>query len=186
MISEEVLPNKIMKSSINLQVGTILALQDIFISTAAFSLDICLEVLNKEKLSKAKRRELDLATLAFVKIYRVLKGKIKKDIGNIKKLSTEPLTQQNKFRLSQESYPVSASFSLPVNDFIGLPIYHFRKWLVDRDVAKYKLLESKKKLIELKIINLESGESSEKTKKAITYYEKEIESIEYRLTEIEV
>jgi len=79
--------------------------------------------------------------------------------------------------------------ALPVlNGFINNPIYHVRVWLVDREVAKYEALKEKKKLIELKLLDLKmrnSGKHDAKLQKQIKYYEDKISGMEYDIKETE-
>ena len=78
--------------------------------------------------------------------------------------------------------------SLPVSGFNGNPIYHIRMWLVDKEMERYELLKEKKKLIELKLLDLKlqaQNESDPKLKTQIEYYEDKIGKLEYNIKEIE-
>lgn len=73
-----------------------------------------------------------------------------------------------------------------MNGFISNPIYHIRMYLVDREVEKYEALREKKKLLELKLLDLKmqaAGKHDEKLAKQIAYYEDKISGIEYDLSE---
>ena len=71
--------------------------------------------------------------------------------------------------------------------FVGNPIYHFRIWLVNRDIAKIKVLEKKKEYVELLLAELELkqsnqydaslDESIENAKALINEYEDKIEKL---------
>lgn len=77
---------------------------------------------------------------------------------------------------------------IPLVMFIGNPIYHVKMWLVDRTINKYEILKEKKKLTELKILELkarQAGENDPKIRKAIEYHEDKLEAIEYKIRKIE-
>jgi len=76
---------------------------------------------------------------------------------------------------------------LPNNEgFINNPIYHIRMWMVDREMEKYEAFKDKKKLIELKLMNLKLDGRGDKTiKKQIEYYEDKLASIESEIKDIE-
>lgn len=71
--------------------------------------------------------------------------------------------------------------------FVGNPIYHIRIWLVNRDIAKIKVLEKKKEYVELLLAELELkqsrqydaslDESIENAKALINEYEDKIEKL---------
>ena len=133
---------------------------------------------------------LDKGLKAFVQIFPVLKGKIETDLKNLNKLSTDPITEKNKFRLINHVSSMGVDFVLPVNDFIGTPIFAIRRWFVDRDVKKYKLLKEKKRLLELKILRLEAqktGNAKEDSKlsKSIEYYQRVVDDLEYEIVRLE-
>ena len=74
------------------------------------------------------------------------------------------------------------------SSFNGNPIYHVRMWLVDIEMLKYERLKDKKKLIELKIMELKlkaKNESNDKLTKQIEYYEEKLAKIDYKISKIE-
>jgi len=81
--------------------------------------------------------------------------------------------------------------NLPINGFIGNPIYHIRIYMVDKEIAKYKILKDKKKLIELRILELKAKEQSapieEKSRleTAIEYHTKMLLEQERSLEKVE-
>jgi len=79
--------------------------------------------------------------------------------------------------------------NLPIlNGFINNPIYHIRVWMVDREIAKYEALKEKKKLLELKLLDLKmraAGKHDDRLQKQIKYYEDKISGIEYDIKETE-
>ena len=67
--------------------------------------------------------------------------------------------------------------NMPVDGFVGNPIYHFRKWLVDRDVEKFEAITLKTTLLKSKLEQLQmqsDKEDNPRVAKAIEYLEKEI------------
>lgn len=80
------------------------------------------------------------------------------------------------------------SFIPTANGFVGNPIYHFRMWLVDREIRKYEALKDRKEALELRLMELryqESGSIDENIKERIAYFEEKISKIEYEIAKIE-
>lgn len=80
------------------------------------------------------------------------------------------------------------SFIPTTNGFVGNPIYHFRMWLVDREIRKYEALKDRKEALELRLMELryqESGSTDENIKERIAYFEEKISKIEYEIAKIE-
>lgn len=73
--------------------------------------------------------------------------------------------------------------------FMGNPIYTFRKWWVDRQVAKRDDLVDAKNMVELRLMelrNLEAGnEDNEQLKKQIVYYEERLASMDAKIARLE-
>lgn len=73
--------------------------------------------------------------------------------------------------------------------FVGNPIYHIRLWLVDNEINKYENLKDKKRLLELKVLELKAKFDGEEPipelMKQIEYYEDKISSVEYEIRKIE-
>jgi len=72
--------------------------------------------------------------------------------------------------------------------FTGNPIYHIRKFLVDLQINRLKSLEERKKLLELKLLELKqrlkNEPENEKLKKQIEYYEKQLALTEEKIRSI--
>jgi len=60
-------------------------------------------------------------------------------------------------------------------------------WLVDREIEKYEALKARKKILEGRILELRLGKdaTSDKSKKAIEVFEKDILKIEDKIHKIE-
>ena len=70
--------------------------------------------------------------------------------------------------------------------FLGNPIYHIGMWWVDRGIKQYEANIEKKKLLELKLLEIKlraSGDSNASTVKQIEYYEDKIASLEEDIAE---
>lgn len=81
------------------------------------------------------------------------------------------------------------SINLPnTQGFNGNPVYSIRMWLVDREIAKYESLKEKRKLIDLKLMELkvqETGDENPALRKQIEYFEDKISKVEYEIAQIE-
>ena len=81
--------------------------------------------------------------------------------------------------------------NLPINGFIGNPIYHIRLYMVDKEIEKYKILKDKNKLIELRILELKakeqnaSDEEKRRLETAIGYHTKMLLGQERSLEKVE-
>lgn len=75
------------------------------------------------------------------------------------------------------------------NGFIGNPIYHFRKWLVDLALAKAEKLRKYKSFLECVLIEKQSQLAEDPTNtqliKQAEYYADEIEKIEAKIVKLE-
>lgn len=73
--------------------------------------------------------------------------------------------------------------------FTNNPFYHVRMWLVDREVAKYESLKDRKKMVELRLLELKTKANNEgddeSLRKQITYYENKISGIEYDMAKLQ-
>ncbi len=89
--------------------------------------------------------------------------------------------------LSDKKVNVVGRTDRVVKGFVGNPIYHFRIWLVNRDIANIKVLEKKREYVELLLAELELKqskqydpaleESIENAKALINDYENKIEKL---------
>lgn len=108
-------------------------------------------------------------------------------IKDLNSLSNDRIIIGNK-DTSIGSMLIGSKTNLEFSGFIGNPIYHFRLWLVDLEMKKYEALKDRKKLTELKIMELKArnnGEVDTKLQAAIQYHENKLEDIEYKIRKIE-
>jgi len=69
-------------------------------------------------------------------------------------------------------------------NFIGNPIYHIRLFLVDLSLMRLENLKEKKRLLELKLLELKSrqaGHNDEKLKKQIEFYEEKLNKLDMKI-----
>ena len=70
-------------------------------------------------------------------------------------------------------------------NFIGNPIYHLRLFLVDLEMLRLERLKNRRKLVELKLLELRSKDPNDpKIKKQIEYYEKKLETLDRKINRI--
>ena len=126
----------------------------------------------------------------FTAIVRNYNNRFDKHVSDLAKISKNevkldaPVNMMDKL-LAKHGKLVS--FPL-INGFINNPIYHIRLWVTDREIEKYEALKEKKKLLELKLLDLKlraSEKHDEKLIKQVQYYEDKISGIEYELKDIE-
>ncbi len=140
--------------------------------------------------SKNKVKTIVNLSGEYGRIVGTLYGKLKtilKDIPNV----SDNVLYINEDNVSIFSKIVRKSGNVidtsPINGFSGNPVYHFRLWLVDRDMDKLKSLKDKKRLIELRLTELreqDGGETDTKTKGGIEYYEEQVISTEYKINKL--
>lgn len=68
------------------------------------------------------------------------------------------------------------------------PIYHFRKWLVEREVARYDAAVEERQLLEYRLLdlkNLQNGEPDPKLQQIIEYNSKRLEKLNFRIAKME-
>lgn len=109
-------------------------------------------------------------------------------ITEINKLSKDRLLIDSKDNGTINMVSSFGKTKIPLVMFIGNPIYHIKMWLVDKSINRYEVLKEKKKLTELKILELkarQNGENDPKLQKAIEYHEDKLEAIEYKIRRIE-
>lgn len=198
MESFRVTANKFLSSvmtekTITARQGVILrAVQDIN-GMSLFTLDlIILIILNKAETNLPKKRVQDINenVFTFISIFRTYTEDFKKFVADIAKVSDDVVDPSVNSELMNMHFAKSGyTMHLPMEKgFVGNPIYFVRMWLVERDMQKYAALEDKKKLIELRLLELrmeeQSGSSDSKLQKQIAYYEDRISDIEYKMSKL--
>ena len=145
-----------------------------------------------------KDEEVDKGYLIRVKVNEIYRGlypfastlkayrdfpKYLKDLAQVADVNVREDSNETLLRSSLSK--LGKIVTLPnVKGFRGNPIYHFRMWLVDRDVKRLENLKDKQKMTELKIMELKSkadGSENPRLTKQIEYYEKKLALIEYKI-----
>lgn len=73
-------------------------------------------------------------------------------------------------------------------NFINNPFYHIRMWKVDRDMEKLEALKDKRRLVELRLMELKMNKESGGDKNLqgqIEYYEEKLASIDYKIEKLQ-
>jgi hypothetical protein len=127
---------------------------------------------------------------SFAEIYKAYSGnKLKtviEDITNIGDVEIDPNVSKSIMGVALSKSGKLAKLPV-INNFINNPIYHIRMSLVDREIRQYEALEEKKRLIELRVMELklkQNEKDTPKLRKQIQYYEDKIAAIEYQLFKI--
>lgn len=147
---------------------------------------------NHTNLPKIKIKRIQEKVGDYVELYKTYSKPLEPMLIEIAKMSDEELPSNldktilelKEIQLSKHGgYP-----NLPFNGFIGNPIYHIRMWLIDRDFQKIEILEQKKQLIELRLMELKleaQGQKDPNLNKQIQYYEDKLSGIEYDIEKLE-
>ena len=186
---QDTLVNKTMNAK---SAAIVKVLQDLA-SMNSYMLDLLYFLILDEKLTnlpkiKLKRIKEDIPK--FTEMFKVYGFKLKTIIEEIHKVSEEPLPE-DKTRIDVIDALLNNTgklVDLPVSGFVNNPIYHFRMWLVDRDVKKYESLKEKKQLIELRLMELkleQEDDSDPNLTKQVKYYEEKLADIEYSIEKFE-
>jgi hypothetical protein len=127
---------------------------------------------------------------SFAEIYKAYSGtKLKtviEDITNIGDVEIDPNVSKSIMGVALSKSGKLAKLPV-INNFINNPIYHIRMSLVDREIRQYEALQEKKRLIELRVMELklkQNEKDTPKLRKQIQYYEDKIAAIEYQLFKI--
>jgi len=106
----------------------------------------------------------------------------------IAKFMKNELNVNNNFTLGLTTGLLSWSAGDLKTNFKYNPIYHIRKFLVDVELNKLESLKDKKRLLELKLLELKNklkdNPNDEKLKKQIEYYEKKLAKTEEKIEAI--
>lgn len=141
----------------------------------------------KKKIESTKE-----ASAEFVMLYKYYVGKIDKILDELSKLPEINIGVSDTASGSMIDGFLNKlniiKFLPATNGFINNPIYHFRMWLVDREIAKYEALKDRRKQLELRLLELryqDSGGKDPKLRQQIEYYEDKLASVEYQIAKIE-
>lgn len=173
--------------------SAIVKLVDDLTSLTLYSLDLVVCMLsdaNNTAFPKIKFKQLKEGMTEFVKLFLDYSNNLEDVLETVVTLDDTVLSSKtNKSIL--EAFFARSKFKFPSvvsNGFINNPFYHIRMYFVDRDMAKLDALKDKKKLIELRImeLKLENKHSSDPDlEKRIEYFEDKLAGIEYSIAKLE-
>ena len=155
-------------------------------SNTYFTTELLYILIRDEKNSMLSQKQVIklLKQLPSFKLKVLNKVTVKDALASISNSSAESIYDRN-----SADAPDSIKMSgIKVSNFIGNPIFSFRKWLVDKDIDKAKALEDTKNLIELRLLELRNqaaGESdNEGLRKQIEYYEDKLAEIDSKISKL--
>ena len=155
-------------------------------SNTYFTTELLYILIRDEKNSMLSQKQVIklLKQLPNFKLKVLNKVTVKDALASIASSSAESIYDRN-----SADAPDSVKMSgIKVSNFIGNPIFSFRKWLVDKDIDKAKALEDTKNLIELRLLELRNqaaGESdNEGLRKQIEYYEDKLAEVDSKISKL--
>lgn len=155
-------------------------------SNTYFATELLYILIRDEKNSMLSQKQVIklLKQLPSFKLKVLNKVTVKDALASIANSSAESIYDRN-----SADAPDSIKMSgIKVSNFIGNPIFSFRKWLVDKDIDKAKALEDTKNLIELRLLELRNqaaGESdNEGLRKQIEYYEDKLAEVDSKISKL--
>ena len=155
-------------------------------SNTYFTTELLYILIRDEKNSMLSQKQVIklLKQLPSFKLKVLNKVTVKDALASIGNSSAESIYDRN-----SADAPDSIKMSgIKVSNFIGNPIFSFRKWLVDKDIDKAKALEDTKNLIELRLLELRNqaaGESdNEGLRKQIEYYEDKLAEVDSKISKL--
>lgn len=155
-------------------------------SNTYFATELLYILIRDEKNSMLSQKQVIklLKQLPSFKLKVLNKVTVKEALASIANSSAESIYDRN-----SADAPDSIKMSgIKVSNFIGNPIFSFRKWLVDKDIDKAKALEDTKNLIELRLLELRNqaaGESdNEGLRKQIEYYEDKLAEVDSKISKL--
>lgn len=155
-------------------------------SNTYFATELLYILIRDEKNSMLSQKQVIklLKQLPSFKLKVLNKVTVKDALATISNSSAESIYDRN-----SADAPDSIKMSgIKVSNFIGNPIFSFRKWLVDKDIDKAKALEDTKNLIELRLLELRNqaaGESdNEGLRKQIEYYEDKLAEVDSKISKL--
>ena len=141
----------------------------------------------KKKIDKTKEIVHQFAIL--FNYYNKKIDKILEDIVNLPTININTVESESGSMLDNIISKFKFINVIPATDgFIHNPIFHFRMWLVDREINKYEALKDRKKEIELRLLELryqDEGGNDPKLREQIEYFEDKLANTEYKINKIE-
>jgi len=173
-------PEYITNRTISPRMAFVIHISNMLTSVTLFTPDLLLHIIDKsfdmEGMPKIRRTDIEDNMVEYRVALNYLRRDMLKVIKEAKELPgvTLDLLDTHSLEDFKNSHLIT---NLPVDGFVGNPIYHFRKWLVDRDVEKFEAISLKTTLLKSKLEQLQmvsNNEDNPRAEKAIAYLEKAI------------
>lgn len=171
--------------------AAILKLVDDVSSMVLFGMDLVICALadaNNTSFPKIKFRKLKEGLPAFAEM---VANYTNNDIGE----TVEEISKLDGSTIDKDSNPTMTNLKLKSNgininfgnNFINNPFYHIRMWLVDRDMEKLEALKDKRRLVELRLMELkmERNSGDDSLQGQIEYYEEKLASLDYKIEKLQ-
>lgn len=171
--------------------AAILKLVDDISSMVLFGMDLVICALadaNNTSFPKIKFRKLKEGLPAFAEMVATYTNN---DIGE----TVEEISKLDGSTIDKDSNPTMTNLKLKSNgininfgnNFINNPFYHIRMWLVDRDMEKLEALKDKRRLVELRLMELkmERNSGDDSLQGQIEYYEEKLASLDYKIEKLQ-
>ena len=173
-------PDYITNRTVSPRIAFVIHISNMITSIALFTPDLLLHLIDKsfdmDGMPKIRRTDIEDNLVNYRVSFNYLRRDRLKVIKEAKELPEVNLDLLDTSKLDdfRNSHIIR---NMPVDGFIGNPIYHFRKYLVDRDVEKFEAITLKTTLLKSKLEQLQmqnDQEDNPKVAKAIEFLEKEI------------
>lgn len=187
--------NVLLDKNTSLRDGTLVRILEDFTFMSLYVLDFLYYSIldeNDTNFTKKKIEVIKTELPEFIKLVKYYNRNIKSILDEILELPDVPVSISQTDSSSMIDNILNklkkVLFIPTANGFVGNPIYHFRMWLVDREIRKYEALKDRKEALELRLMELryqESGSTDDNIKERIAYFEEKISKIEYEIAKIE-
>lgn len=191
------LPDIITKENITVKQLALMEIIDSYNTVCTYTIDLLLyttEIIKKSLYGSEmtmipnKITEVRSSMSKYAMMINYLYHNVDRVIVDLNKMDSTLVNPEGKDKGILASISKVKNFLKPTS-FIGNPIYHVRMWLVDFQLYRYDIYADKRKMLQLKIQELESmknGENNKSINKRIEYYNDKLESVEYKIRELEV
>lgn len=183
----------IVRRTITAREAIILRTVDDVFAMSVFTIKLCDITLTDVKTtyySKHKLKQTKDLIAPFGSLYKFYSKGFGKYIKSLPKVSDAVVVTDKPSSLMDVLFDSTGkSVSVPgVSGFRGNPIFHYRMWRVDRDVAKLELLRKTRHITELKLLDLKmrlDNENDPTLTKQIEYYEDKLSGALYKIETLE-
>lgn len=188
------LPDIITNKTITAKDAAILRVINDIGGMSLYCIDLCYYILiidGKTDYPKIKLNQIKEGLPTFNNMLKVYSKNFNKLVSELPKVANQniDLDEGSESMLETLLAKKGKIINLPVaHGFVNNPFYHIRMWMLDKEIEKYESLKDKKRLVELRLMELklnERNESDPKLRGQIEYYENKLTRIEYNIKEIE-